>query len=99
MQQGTINIHTGFFPIYWMLFFFKPSISIDNGPVQTPGWGDSTHVVEPGSHTVHIKVPYIFYTIGKATETVSVAEGETVQLNYRPKYLAFLRGKLTVAHA
>lgn len=97
MQQGTIKIHTKFFILYWMLFFFKPNISIDGGPVEKPGWGDSTHVVEPGSHTVNVKVPYIFYTLGKATETVNVGEGETVTLNYRPQYVLFLRGKLKVA--
>jgi hypothetical protein len=82
-----------------MLFIFKPVVTIDGGPEQRPGWGDSTYPVEPGEHTVHIRIPYIFYTIGKATETVTVAEGETVTLNYRPQYLMFLRGSLKLAPA
>jgi hypothetical protein len=97
VQQGTIKIHSSFFILYWMLFIFKPTISIDGGPAQKPGWGDSVYPVEPGQHTVQIKIPYIFYTIGKATETVSVAAGETVALTYRPQYILFLRGKLKLA--
>lgn len=99
MQQGTIKIHSSFFILYWMLFIFKPTISIDGGPGQKPGWGDSEYPVEPGSHTVHIKIPYVFYTIGKATETVNVDAGETVTLTYRPQYVLFLRGKLQLAAA
>jgi hypothetical protein len=99
VEQGTIKIHSSFFIVYWMLFIFKPVISIDGGPGQKPGWGDSTHPVAPGSHTVNIKIPYIFYTIGKATETVNVTAGETVTLTYRPQYLMFLRGKLQPAAA
>ncbi len=99
MRQGTIKIHSGFFPLYWMLFIFTPTISIDGGPAEKPGWGDSTYSVAPGEHTVHIRIPYIFYTLGKATETVNVGEGETVALTYRPQYILFLRGKLQLAAA
>jgi len=99
VQQGTIKIHSSFFILYWMLFIFKPTVSIDGGPGQKPGWGDSEYSVEPGTHTVNIKIPYIFYTIGKATETVTVDAGETVTLTYRPQYLLFLRGKLQLATA
>ena len=99
MAPGTIKIHSGFFPLYWMLFIFKPTISIDAGPAQKPGWGDSEYTVEPGEHTVHIRIPYIFYTLGKATETVNVGEGETVSLTYRPQYIMFLRGSLKVVAA
>jgi hypothetical protein len=99
VQKAIIKIHSSFFPLYWMLFIFKPTISIDGGPDQKPGWGDSTYTVEPGQHTVHIKIPYIFYTIGKATETMTLGDGETVALTYRPQYILFLRGKLTRASA
>jgi hypothetical protein len=99
VDNATIKLHSSFFFAYWMLFIFKPTVSIDGGAAQKPGWGDSSYSVAAGEHTVHIRIPYIFYTIGKATQTVTVAAGETVTLTYRPQYILFLKGKLRVASA
>lgn len=96
MEQGTIKIRSGFIFIQWIFFFFKPTISIDGGePAKTP-WGESTHSVEPGQHTVHIEIPYIFMTVGRADETVNVAANETVTVTYRPPWIVFMSGKTAV---
>lgn len=97
MEQGTIKIHSSFFFLQFVFFLFTPTISIDGGEPTKQGWGESTHSVAPGQHTVHIEIPYIFTKVGKATETVNVAANETVAMSYRPPLLVFMKGKLTHA--
>ena len=48
-------------------------------------------------HTVYIEIPYVFFKIAKATETVNVSANETVALTYRPPLLVFMKGKLKLA--
>ncbi len=97
MEQGTIKIHSSFFFLQFVFFIFKPTITIDGGEPIKPGWGESTHSVAPGQHTVHIEIPYIFTKIAKATETVTVAANETVAMTYRPPLLVFMKGRLHLA--
>jgi hypothetical protein len=97
MEQGTIKIRSSFLFLQFLFFIFKPTISIDGGEPTKAGWGDSTHSVAPGQHTVHIEIPYIFTQVAKATETVNVGANETVVLTYRPPFLVFMKGKLTLA--
>jgi hypothetical protein len=95
VDQGTIKIRTGFLFLQFLLFFFKPVISIDGGEEQKYPWGESTHEVAPGDHTVHVEIAYFFgWRISKATANVTVAAGETVTLRYRPPILVTLPGKL-----
>ena len=99
MAQGTIKIRSSFLFLQFLLFFFKPTISIDGGAAEKHAWGESTHSVAPGEHTVHIEIPYIFTKVGQATETVTVAADETVALTYRPPLIVFMAGKLKLAPA
>jgi hypothetical protein len=94
MEQGTIKIRTSFLFLQFVLFFFKPTISIDGGDPEKSKWGETTHVVAPGQHTVHVEVPYVFTKVGKATATVEVAAGETVGLAYRTPLIIFMAGRL-----
>ena len=43
MEQGTIKIVSSFLFLQWVLFIFKPTISIDGGEPQKYAWGESTH--------------------------------------------------------
>ena len=97
MEQGTIKIHSSFLFLQWVFFIFKPTISIDGGEPTKHGWGESTHSVAPGQHTVHIEIPYIFMKVAKATETVNVSANETVAMTYRPPLLVLMKGKLKLA--
>jgi hypothetical protein len=97
MEQGTIKIKTSFLFLQWIFFIFKPTISIDGAEPTKSGWGESSHTVTPGEHTVHIEVPYIFTKVGKATTTVTVAAGETVSLAYKPPLIVFMKGSLKPA--
>ena len=97
MEQGTIKISSSFLFLQWVFFIFKPTISIDGGEPQKTPWGESTHSVAPGQHTVYIEIPYIFMKIAKATQTVNIGANETVALTYRPPLLVFMKGKLNLA--
>jgi hypothetical protein len=99
MEQGTIKIRSSFFFLQWVFFIFKPTISIDGGEPMKQAWGESTHSVAPGQHTVHVEVPYLFTKVAKATETVNVGANETVALTYRPPLVVFMKGKLNPATA
>lgn len=94
MEQGTIKVRSSFFFLQFMFFIFRPTISIDGGKRQKHGWGESTHSVPAGQHTVHVEIPYFYSKVGKATETVTVAANETVTLTYRPPFIVFMKGKL-----
>jgi hypothetical protein len=97
MEQGTIKIRASFLFLQWLLYFFKPTVSIDGGEPQKIAWGESTFQVKPGEHRVYVEIPYIFMKIAKADQTVSVGASETVTLRYRPPLIVFMRGKLEPA--
>jgi len=97
MEQGTIKIHTGFFFLQFLLFFCKTLISIDGSAPEKHSWGESTHQVSPGQHTVVVETQYFFRTVAKASTTVQVGAGETVALKYRVPIIVFMSGKLKVA--
>jgi hypothetical protein len=96
--MGTIKIRTGLDALQFLLHFFKPAISIDGGQELRYPWGESTHEVAPGNHTVNVVIPYVFgWRACKASGTVSVAAGETVTLSYRPAVWAMWRpGRLQI---
>lgn len=98
MDQGTIKIRTSFLFLQFFLFFFKPIISIDGGEAQKYSWGESTHEVAPGEHTVDIAISYFFgWKVAKASQTVSVGAGETLALAYRAPPLVTMAGSLKTA--
>jgi hypothetical protein len=94
MEQGTIKINSSFFFLQFLFFVFKPTISVDGGEPEKHPWGESTHSVAPGQHAVHVEIPYLFTSVGKATQTVTVGADETVALTYRPPFIVFMAGKL-----
>ncbi|MGN6169918.1 MAG: hypothetical protein ACTHQQ_17375 [Solirubrobacteraceae bacterium] len=97
MDQGTIKIRTGFLFLQFTLLFFKPMISIDGGEEQKHPWGESTHEVAAGDHTVNVEITYLFgWRVSKASQMVSVAPRQTLTLSYRPPILWTWPGKLKV---
>ena len=40
MEQGTIKINAGFVFIQFLLYFFKPVVSIDDGDEKKIPWGE-----------------------------------------------------------
>jgi hypothetical protein len=95
VEKGTIKIKTGFLFFQFLLYFFKTVISIDGGEPQKLSWGESTHSVDPGQHTVNVHVAYMLgWKVGKASTTVTVGANETVSLKYRVPILVYLSGSL-----
>ena len=96
MDQGIIKIKSSFLFLQWVFFIFKPTISIDGGESKKLGWGESSHTVTAGEHSVHIEIPYVVAKIAKATQTVTVPAGGEVSLTYKPPLIVFMSGKLKV---
>jgi hypothetical protein len=95
VPQGTIQINSHFNFTQGAFRGRKTNISIDGGDPQAYDWGDTSHVVEAGQHTVHVEILYAFNKkVGKASATVSVDADETVRLKYRPPALVTMAGKL-----
>lgn len=95
MPQGTIQINSHFNFMQTAFRGRKTNISIDGGEPQAYDWGDTSHVVEAGEHTVHVEILYALNKkVGKASANVNVGADETVRLKYRPPALVTMAGKL-----
>ncbi len=93
-----IEITAKFFPLAFILNFFKPTIVI-NGTAQKGTWRTPLlYPTGPGQFTVQVHFAYLFIpTAGKAVTTVTVAPGQIVHLAYKAPWLVFLAGKLTAS--
>jgi hypothetical protein len=89
-----IALTTKFFPLSFLLLFFKPKVII-NG-MEIPGsWGRSMIPLPPGQHHLHIHVPYFLPSrIGPADVQVPVHPGQTVEVEYRAPVWAFSAGSM-----
>lgn len=92
-----IVINTQFFPLAWLLFFFKPKVAVDGQEVPVSGWG-RTHVpARPGQHHVHVHVPYFLPPkLGPADTTADVRPGQVAELEYKAPLWSFSAGSLGV---
>jgi hypothetical protein len=91
---AAVAVTTKFFPLAWLLYFFKPNITVDGQPM-TGTWGRNTIPVAPGAHQVHVHTPYILPTkVGKAEVMVNVGPGQTAELEYKVPMLIWARGSL-----
>ena len=91
--QTGIDLHTWFFPLMWLLFFFSPAIEVD-GEVTKLKWGRAFIPTAPGSHEVEVYYNYIFGPASRATMTVDVPAGGRVALKYSAPPLIFMSGSL-----
>lgn len=84
-----------FFPLAFMLLFFKPVVTVNGQPYQVP-WSRRTFLpLPPGQYHLHIHVPYLIPTqIGKADLPVNVGGGRPVELEYKAPLWAFSPGSL-----
>lgn len=93
-----IEITAKFFPLAFILNFFKPVFTID-GVASKQKWRTPTFVpTAAGQHQVQVHFPYGFIkTAGKGTTTVTVAEGQVAKLVYKAPWIIFLPGKIKPA--
>ncbi|MGC9670791.1 hypothetical protein ACNTMW_30115 [Planosporangium sp. 12N6] len=91
---AAIALTTKFLPLAFFYYLVKPKVSIDGYPVAAE-WGRTVIPVPPGDHRVDVHTPYILPPrIGPADTVVSVAPGQTLELEYRSPVVAFSRGSL-----
>ncbi|MBO0868032.1 MAG: hypothetical protein J2P15_05660, partial [Micromonosporaceae bacterium] len=92
---GAIEVDAKFFPLAFMLFFFKPQIGLDGMPPSAGTWGRNQIPIAPGRHQVHVHTPYFLPPrVGPADLVVDVAPGQSVQLEYRSPLIVWSKGSL-----
>jgi hypothetical protein len=84
-----------YFPLAFLLAFFKPVVTINGQPYQVP-WNQRTVIpVPPGQYHLHVHTPYILPSeVGKADVPVNVGGGQPVELEYRAPLFIFSPGSL-----
>jgi hypothetical protein len=90
VEQATIKINASFvWLIQFLLYFFKPVISIDDGEQKKIRWGESEYSVSPGRHTINIAISYFFgWNVSKGSAIIDVGANQTVTLRYRAPLFA-----------
>jgi hypothetical protein len=90
-----IAVDTQFFPLAWLLFFFKPKIAVDGQETTALAWGRTVLPARPGQHHVHVHVPYFLPSkLGPADATADVRPGQVAELEYKAPMWAFSPGSL-----
>jgi hypothetical protein len=84
-----------FFPLAFLLMFFKPVVTVNGQPYQVP-WSRRTVLpLPPNQYHLHIHVPYLIPSqIGKADLVVNVGGGRPIELEYKAPMWAFSPGSL-----
>jgi|KBSSwiStaDraftv2_1062776.scaffolds.fasta_scaffold384114_1 hypothetical protein len=84
-----------FFPLAFMLMFFKPVVTVNGQPYQVP-WSKRTVIpLPPGQYHLHVHVPYLIPTqVGKADLPINVGGGRPIELEYKAPLWAFSPGSL-----
>jgi hypothetical protein len=91
-----IRVQVKFFPLAFLLFFFKPRLCLDGGQPATVKWGDTFLPAAPGRHSVRCYVPYLYLRhMGDSTIEVDVPPGGVVNVRWRAPLLVFLKGTWT----
>jgi hypothetical protein len=84
-----------YFPLAFLLSFFKPVVTVNGQPYQVP-WSRRTVIpLPPGQYHLHVHTPYLIPTqIGKADLPINVGGGRPIELEYRAPLWAFSPGSL-----
>jgi len=97
--QTGIELTTKYFILAFLIVIFPLTITIDGQPTKGK-WGTAFYPVPAGSHTIEVSwKAYWFYPSNKSSTTVTLAEGQTVRLQYYAPWFFLLPGKLTPADA
>ena len=89
-----IAVTAKFSIIFFTLYLFKPTVEID-GVAQDGKWGTTHYPTAAGQHSVTVYWKYLwFLPVNKATINVTVPDGGTVDVTYKPRWLIFMPGKI-----
>ena len=90
-----IELRTKVFPLAFLLYLFPPKVSIDGGPEVKIKWGVTPIPLPPGQHQVSVWFTYLFYArCNFASLVVDVPSGQVVVVEYKSRWLVFLKGKI-----
>jgi len=88
-----IQLRCKVFPLAFLLYFFKPRCSIDDGPEQVLMWGENMLPGPPGRHTLRVWYPYLTGPTNVANAVVDVPP-QGLAVVYKTRWIVFLPGKL-----
>jgi hypothetical protein len=91
-----VFVHPKIFPLAFLFLLFSPRLCVDGGPPTKMAWRRTFVALPPGSHSLRLYVPYLWYRhVGDATLEVAVVPGTTATVRWRTPWLVFLAGKWT----
>jgi hypothetical protein len=98
MKQTGISVTTKYYALNFLLYFYRPKISLDGNPPEKVRWGETFIPTSPGRHNVRCFVPYVYLRhMGDSSIDVAVRAGETVPLQWQtPLGSLYLKGTWTV---
>jgi hypothetical protein len=92
---SAIAVTTKFFPLAFILYFFKPKVAINGQELPQQPWGRQVIPVQPGQYRLDVHTPYFLPPkLGPAVADVSVAPGQTLEVEYKAPAFAFINGTL-----
>lgn len=80
--MGRILLDTSFFPLQFVLFLFKPAITINGQVFPAAKWGTNVIDLPPGQYHVQVHTNYL-WQYGNAVATIPVNVGQSVNAFYR----------------
>ncbi|WHT18070.1 hypothetical protein N8J89_33930 [Crossiella sp. CA-258035] len=91
--QGRLLLDTSFFPLAFILNWFKPTLIINGrpGPIN---WGQTPIDLPPGQYHVKVFFRYIFMDAGPAEAMIPIGEGQTVPVFYKAPAIMFVDGAI-----
>ena len=96
MEPARVEIDLGFFPLMWILFLVKPWLAV-NGAAERKTWGTHHLTLPPGQTRFEAWYPYIFRSrTSPGWAIVDLEPRGVYKLKYRPAWLVFLDGKMTI---
>ncbi len=91
-QSATLNIHTKYSWLAFLLAMFKPVATINGHQVQLQ-WGDNPIPLQPGVYDVQVHTKYL-WDIGKARIQVDNRHGGNVSVYYAAPVIVFVAGAI-----
>jgi hypothetical protein len=97
-QQPTgIEVTAKYSPLLFILAIWKPVIEIDGQQIPAK-WGTQFLPVVPGSHRIRVFYKYYWFLPANSAQVdINLVEGQVVQINWKARWMIFLKGKITTA--
>jgi hypothetical protein len=80
--MGRIVLDTSFFPLQFVLYLFKPGITINGQVYPVARWGTNVIDLRPGQYHLQVHTNYL-WQYGNAVATIPVNAGQPVNVFYR----------------